>query len=110
MGAEPAWCLLALTVPDAEPRFLQPFADGLLALAQRHGVALVGGDTTRGPLSVSVQALGLVPAGQALRRSGGKPGDLLYEWLARRSGGRPATRAGQFFFGCTGDRRPAVPA
>jgi thiamine-monophosphate kinase len=78
MGADPAWCLLALTLPRAEPSFLQPFSDGLLALARRYGVALVGGDTTGGPLSVSVQALGFVPPGTALRRDAGRAGDLLY--------------------------------
>jgi thiamine-monophosphate kinase len=78
MGADPAWCLLALTLPRADAAFLQPFADGLLTLARRHGMALVGGDTTAGPLSVSVQALGVVPPGAALRRDGAAVGDLLY--------------------------------
>lgn len=78
MGADPAWCLLALTLPAAEESFLDAFATGLCELAQRHGVALIGGDTTGGPLSVSLQALGFVPRGQALRRDGASPGDLLY--------------------------------
>jgi len=78
MGAEPAWFLLALTVPAADESFLEPFARGVLELAAVHGVALVGGDTTAGPLSVSVQALGFIEPGQALRRGGGAPGDLLY--------------------------------
>jgi thiamine-monophosphate kinase len=78
MGADPAWCLLALTLPQAEAPFLEAFASGLFALSRQHGVALVGGDTTAGPLSVSMQVLGTVPAGEALRRSGGAPGDLLY--------------------------------
>lgn len=78
MGADPAWCLLALTLPTAEPSFLDEFAQGLFALARRHGVALVGGDTTGGPLAVSLQALGFVPPGTALRRDGAAPGDLLY--------------------------------
>lgn len=78
MGAEPAWFLLALTLPVADEGFLEPLSRGLFALAHAHGVALVGGDTTAGPLSLSVQALGTVPAGQALRRSGASPGDLLY--------------------------------
>jgi thiamine-monophosphate kinase len=78
MGADPAWCLLALTLPTAEPAFLESFAQGLFELAHRHGVALVGGDTTGGPLSVSVQALGFVAPGEALRRDGARPGDLLY--------------------------------
>jgi thiamine-monophosphate kinase len=78
MGATPAWFLLALTLPRADESFLEPFARGLFSLAREHGVQLVGGDTTAGPLSLSVQALGTVPAGQALRRSGAAPGDLLY--------------------------------
>jgi thiamine-monophosphate kinase len=78
MGASPAWFLLALTLPRADEAFLDAFAKGLFALARRHGIALVGGDTTSGPLSMSVQALGTVPAGQALRRSGAREGDLLY--------------------------------
>lgn len=78
MGADPAWFLLALTLPRADEAFLDAFARGLFTLAREHGVALVGGDTTGGPLAMSVQALGTVPAGQALRRSGAAPGDLLY--------------------------------
>ncbi len=78
MGAEPAWFLLALTLPAADATFLEAFAAGMLDLAAAHGVALVGGDTTAGPLSVSVQALGFVETGTALRRAGAKPGDLLY--------------------------------
>jgi thiamine-monophosphate kinase len=78
MGALPAWFLLALTLPRADGEFLEKFARGMFELARQHCVALVGGDTTAGPLSVSVQALGTVPAGQALRRSGAAPGDLLY--------------------------------
>ena len=78
MGAEPAWATLALTLPGADEEWLEAFAGGLGALALAHGVALVGGDTTRGPLTVSVQALGLVPAGTALRRHGARPGDLIY--------------------------------
>jgi thiamine-monophosphate kinase len=78
MGAEPAWFLLALTLPAADESFLEPFARGMLELAAVHGVALVGGDTTGGPLSISVQALGFIEPGQSLRRAGGAPGDLLY--------------------------------
>ena len=78
MGADPAWFLLALTLPRADEPFLESLSRGLFELARAHGVALVGGDTTAGPLSLSVQALGTVPAGQALRRSGAAPGDLVY--------------------------------
>jgi thiamine-monophosphate kinase len=78
MGAEPAWFLLSLTMPRADESFLEAFAGGMLQLATGHRIALVGGDTTAGPLSVSVQALGFVPPGEALQRAGGAAGDLLY--------------------------------
>src|SRR3977135_130010 len=84
MGARPAWALLALTLPEADEGWLAEFAAGLGALARAHDVALVGGDTTRGPLCVTVQLLGHVPRGQALRRSGGRAGDAL---LAPRTPG-----------------------
>jgi thiamine-monophosphate kinase len=77
MGAIPAWATLALTVPSADSKWLQRFSDGLLGLADAHGVTLVGGDTTRGPLTISVQVLGHVPRGTAMRRSGARAGDLL---------------------------------
>jgi thiamine-monophosphate kinase len=78
MGAEPAWFLLSLTMPEAQPAFLEGMARGLLNLARHHSVALVGGDTTAGPLSVSVQALGLLEPGTALSRNCARPGDLLF--------------------------------
>jgi thiamine-monophosphate kinase len=78
MGARPAWALLALTLPDADEGWLAEFAAGFSALARAHEVALVGGDTTRGPLCVTVQLLGQVPRGEALRRSGGRAGDALF--------------------------------
>lgn len=77
MGATPAWATLALTLPRADAAWLEGFSAGLFELAHAHGVALVGGDTTRGPLTVSVQILGHVPQGAALRRSGARAGDLL---------------------------------
>lgn len=77
MGATPAWATLALTMPSAEADWLEKFAAGFLELADAHSVALVGGDTTRGPLTVSVQILGSVPHGSALRRDGGEAGDIL---------------------------------
>jgi len=78
MGADPAWFLLAMTLPAAEEAFLEEFVRGLQHLAAEHGVALVGGDTTAGPLAVSVQALGFVAPGEALQRAGARAGDLLY--------------------------------
>jgi thiamine-monophosphate kinase len=77
MGATPLWATLALTLPGVDPDWLSRFAAGFLDLADAHAVALVGGDTTRGPLTVSVQILGHVPHGAALRRSGAHAGDLL---------------------------------
>jgi thiamine-monophosphate kinase len=78
MGARPAWALLALTLPEAHEAWLEEFAAGFGALARAHEVALVGGDTTRGPLCVTVQLLGHVPRGTALRRAGARPGDALF--------------------------------
>jgi thiamine-monophosphate kinase len=77
MGATPAWATLALTMPEVDVAWLEEFSSGLLDLADEHDVELVGGDTTRGPLTVSVQILGHVPRGAALRRDGGRAGDLL---------------------------------
>ena len=78
MAAEPAWVTLALTLPRADEAWLEAFAHGFAQLAREHRVALVGGDTTRGPLSVTVQAHGLVGPGEAILRSGARPGDLVY--------------------------------
>ena len=78
MGAQPAWALLALALPAADEAWLGPFSDGLDALARQHGVALVGGDTTGGKLCVTVQVLGFVPRGAALRRSGAQAGDAVF--------------------------------
>lgn len=78
MGAQPRWCTLSLSLPHDDAAWLDAFADGFFALADVHGVALVGGDTTRGPLSLSVTALGSVPAGAALRRDGARIGDEIW--------------------------------
>ena len=78
MGAAPAWALLALTLPRADARFVERFADGFAALARVHEVALVGGDTTQGSLSITVTALGMVPAGEALTRGGARVGDGVF--------------------------------
>ncbi len=77
MGATPAWATLALTLPTATAAWLEGFAAGLFELAEAHGVCLVGGDTTAGPLTISVQILGHVPCGTALRRGGARAGDYL---------------------------------
>ena len=78
MGAVPAWATLALTLPHADAAWLSAFARGFFGLAEQYGVQLVGGDTTYGPLTVTVQVQGWVRTGQAVRRSGARPGDVIY--------------------------------
>jgi len=78
MGAEPAWCTLSLSLPQADAAWLDGFLDGFLELAAAHRVALVGGDTTRGPLSVCVTVHGLIEPGSALRRDGARVGDAVW--------------------------------
>jgi len=85
MGAAPRWATLALALPRADEAWLEGFAKGFFALAQRFGVELVGGDTTRGPLSVCVTILGEVPGGLALYRAGALPGDDI--WVSGELGG-----------------------
>ncbi|MEJ2387173.1 MAG: thiamine-phosphate kinase [Chromatiaceae bacterium] len=78
MGAEPAWATLALTLPTADRGWIGAFCLGFARLAKRHGVQLVGGDTTRGALSVTVQVHGLVPVGTGVQRRGARPGDRIW--------------------------------
>ncbi|HHJ14241.1 MAG TPA: thiamine-phosphate kinase [Gammaproteobacteria bacterium] len=78
MGAQPAWATLALTLPEADETWLAGFAEGFFGLADRYGVELVGGDTTRGPLTVSVQCGGQVAGDRALCRNGARPGQRLF--------------------------------
>jgi len=78
MGAEPRWATLTLALPGADEDWLERFARGFLDLAADYHVDLIGGDTTRGPLTVCVQIMGEVPAGQALRRSGARAGEDLW--------------------------------
>lgn len=77
MGASPRWALLSLSLPEADPDWLRSFSAGFKTLAQPYEVALVGGDTTKGPLSVCLTALGSVQPGRQLQRSGASPGDLV---------------------------------
>jgi thiamine-monophosphate kinase len=77
-GARPLAFTLSLALPEADETFLAPFARGLLALADRHGCELVGGDTTRGPLTIAITVFGEVATGAALLRSGARPGDDVY--------------------------------
>ena len=78
MGARPVCFTLGLTLPSADVRWLSGFSSGLFGAAEQFGCSLMGGDTTRGPLSISITAIGEVPSGQAVSRSGAKPGDVLY--------------------------------
>jgi len=78
MGARPRWALLACALPDADDAWLAAFTRGLFALAGEHDVALVGGDTTRGPRNLCLTIAGEVPAGTAILRSGAAPGDDLW--------------------------------
>jgi thiamine-monophosphate kinase len=77
MAATPLWATLALTIPTADPDWVREFVHGLSAALLPAGTALVGGDTTRGPLSASVQIVGSLPPGTALTRHGARPGDLV---------------------------------
>ena len=83
-GARPVAFTLSLTLPRVDEPFLAGFAAGLYALADAHGIELVGGDTTAGPLNIGITVMGEVPPGQALRRGGAKPGDEL--WVSGRLG------------------------
>jgi thiamine-monophosphate kinase len=85
MGAAPRWATLALALPAANEAWLEEFAGGFFALAGRFGVELIGGDTTRGPLSVCITILGEVPTGLALFRAGARPGDDI--WVSGELGG-----------------------
>lgn len=78
MGAEPFAVTLALTLPKVDETWLRAFAGGFIDLARRYRVDLIGGDTTAGPLTLTVQAMGAVPAGRALLRSSAKTGDLIF--------------------------------
>jgi thiamine-monophosphate kinase len=78
MGALPRWAMLAISLPKADENWLQRFSAGFFALAGEHGVELIGGDTTRGPLNLCVTIMGEVPQGKALRRDGAQAGDDIW--------------------------------
>ncbi len=78
MGAQPLWFTLSLSLPAAESTWLEQFADGLFALANQVGVTLVGGDTVRGPLAVTITALGRPAGKHPVLRSGAETGDLIF--------------------------------
>ncbi|MDH5302412.1 MAG: thiamine-phosphate kinase [Gammaproteobacteria bacterium] len=78
MGAQPVWATLGLTLPEKNEQWLADFSAGMGFLASKYQLQLIGGDTTRGPLTITVQVAGSLPSGQALLRSGAKPGDLVF--------------------------------
>ncbi|MEC4727915.1 thiamine-phosphate kinase [Shewanella sp. D64] len=78
MGAEPAWMTLALTLPDVDEAWLTSYSAGLFEAAEYYNIALVGGDTTRGPRSITITVNGQVPTGTALTRNGARNGDWIY--------------------------------
>ena len=86
VGAAPRWALLALALPAADEAWLADFSAGLFALADRYGMELIGGDTTRSPLrTICITAIGEVPAGVALFRAGARAGDDI--WVSGELGG-----------------------
>jgi len=105
MGATPRWATLSIALPRVDARWLKAFMDGFMRLARRHRVDLVGGDTTRGPLTIAVQIIGEVPAGSALRRDGARAGDDI--WVSGTIGAAAlalAARKGRIRL-ATGERR-----
>ena len=91
MGAMPRWTMLALALPDVDAQWLEGFSRGFFALADKHGVDLIGGDTTRGPRTICVQIMGEVRRGNALRRDGARTGDDI--WVSGELGDAAAAVA-----------------
>lgn len=96
-GATPLGFTLALSLPSADPAWLQAFSQGLFALADRHHCPLVGGDTTQGPLNICITVFGETPPGHALLRSGARAGDDV--WVSGTLG--DAALALDALLGCT---------
>ncbi|WP_410498297.1 thiamine-phosphate kinase [Chitinibacter sp. S2-10] len=88
MGAKPSWFTLSIALPEVNEEWLAAFSRGIFALANEHQVELVGGDTTRGPLTIAIQIAGEVPRGQAMLRSGAKTDDDI--WVSGPLGGAAA--------------------
>lgn len=78
MGAEPAWMTLALALPEQDDDWLRSFSDSFRNAAEQYNVQLIGGDTTRGPLTITLQAMGLVDPDRCMRRDAARPGDAIY--------------------------------
>lgn len=78
MGASPRWISLSLTLPDKDLDWIKKFSSSFNQLAMEHSLVLIGGDLTKGPLSITVQIYGIAPKGKSLRRSGANVGDLIY--------------------------------
>ena len=78
MGADPAWLTLALTLPSVDEEWLAAFSDSLFEQLNYYDMQLIGGDTTKGPLAMTLSIHGYVPVGRAVKRSGAKPGDWIY--------------------------------
>ena len=98
MGATPRWATLSIALPGVDEAWLQAFARGFFRMADAHGIELVGGDTTRGALSIAITVIGEVPPGQALRRDGAKAGDEV--WVSGQLGSAAlalAYRQGRLF-------------
>ncbi len=77
MGADPLWFTLALTLPEANEEWLRNFSRGLFACAREYKIALIGGDTTSGPLTITIQVMGTIAPGTAMRRDGANIGDFI---------------------------------
>jgi thiamine-monophosphate kinase len=92
MGAQPKWATLSLALPEINETWLSAFAEGFFACADQFGVELIGGDTTRGPLNLSVTIFGEVPSAQALRRDRAQVGDDV--WVSGTLGGPALGLAG----------------
>lgn len=84
MGAKPRWVTLAGALPTVDEAWIAKFADGFFACAETYGVDVIGGDTTRGPLNLSITAMGEIAPGRALRRDGARVGDMI--WVSGRPG------------------------
>lgn len=78
MGAEPLWFTLGLTLPEADKQWIKSFSQGLFRVANEYNITLVGGDTTKGPLAMTIQVHGAVEPDKALLRSGAQAGDLIF--------------------------------